>query len=180
LAKTKAGEDVHDTVLSTQFWNSVEDCLKASTPLLIVLGVVDGDERPAMPEVQALMNHAKESIKKSFDIQSKKVVLKKIMDIIEGRWLKQMDHPLYGAALYLNPGKLHAYIKDDDDFTVGQLRGYFLDVLARMVEDGETQDKIDVQSRDYEFLRGNAFSNKMAIQNLESVSPSKCTLIAIT
>jgi hypothetical protein len=49
-----------------------------------VLRVVDGDERPAMPEVQALMNHAKESIKKSFDIQSKKVVLKKIMDIIEG------------------------------------------------------------------------------------------------
>jgi hypothetical protein len=178
LAKTKAGEDVHDTVLSTQFWNSVEDCLRASTPLLVVLRVVDGDERPAMPEVQALMNHAKKSIKKSFHIQSKKAMLKKIMDIIEGRWLKQMDHPLYGAALYLNPGKLHAYIKDDDDSIVGQLRGCFLDVLARMVEDGETRDKIDAQSRDYEFLRGNAFSNKMAIQILESISPSKCTLIA--
>jgi hypothetical protein len=163
LAKTKAGEDVHDTVLSTQFWNSVEDCLKASTPLLIVLRVVDGDERPAMPEVQALMNHAKESIKKSFDIQSKKDVLKKTMYIIEGRWLKQMDHPLYGAALYLNPRKLHGYIKDDDDFIVGRLRGCFLDVLTRMVEDGETRDKIDAQSWDYEFLRGNAFSNKMAI-----------------
>jgi hypothetical protein len=145
-----------------------------------VLRVVDGDERPAMPEVQALMNHAKESIKKSFDIQSKKVVLKKIMDIIEGRWLKQMDHPLYGAALYLNPEKLHGYIKYDDDFTVEQLRGCFLDMLARMVEDDETQDKIDAQSRDYEFSRGNAFSNKMAIRNLESVSPSKCTLIATT
>jgi hypothetical protein len=128
LAKTKAGEDVHDTVLSTQFWNSVEDCLKASTPLLIVLRVVDGDERPAMPEVQALMNHAKESIKKSFDIQSKKDVLKKTMDIIEGRWL--------------NPGKLHGYIKDDDDFIVGRLRGCFLDVLTRMVEDGETQIRL--------------------------------------
>jgi hypothetical protein len=180
LTKTKAREDVHDTVLSTQFWNSIEDCLRASTPLLIVLRMVDGDERSTMPEVQALMNHAKESIKKSFDIQSKKVVLKKIMDIIERRWLKQMDHPLYDAALYLNPGKLHAYIKDDDDSTVGQLRGYFLDVLARMVEDGETRDKIDAQSRDYEFLRGDAFSNKMAIQNLESLSPSKCILIATT
>jgi hypothetical protein len=145
-----------------------------------VLRVVDGDERSAMPEVQALMNHAKESIKKSFDIQSKKVVLKKIMDIIERRWLKQMDHPLYGVALYLNPGKLHAYIKDDDDSTVGQLSGCFLDVLARMVEDGETRDKIDAQSTDYEFLRGDAFSNKMAIQNLESLSPSKCILIATT
>jgi hypothetical protein len=36
-------------------------------------------------------------------------------------------------------------------------------VLTRMVEDGETRDKIDAQSWDYEFLRGNAFSNKMAI-----------------
>ena len=65
LAKTKAGLDVHDIVLSTQFWNSVEDCLRASAPLLIVLRVVDGDEKPAMPEVQALMNHAKERIIKA-------------------------------------------------------------------------------------------------------------------
>jgi hypothetical protein len=43
LAKTKVGENVHDTVLSTQFWNLVENCFRASTPLLIVLRVVDGD-----------------------------------------------------------------------------------------------------------------------------------------
>jgi hypothetical protein len=40
---------------------------------------------PTMSEVQALKNHAKESIKKSFDIQRKKDVLKKIMNIIEKR-----------------------------------------------------------------------------------------------
>jgi hypothetical protein len=80
----------------------------------------------------------------------------------------------------LDPRKNSCLHKDDDDFTVGQLRGCFLDVFARMMEDDETRDKIDAQSRDYEFLRGNAFSNKLAIQNLESVSPSKCTLIATT
>jgi hypothetical protein len=42
-----------------------------------------------------------------------------------------MDHPLYGAAMYLNPGKLHPLIRNDDDATVGQLSGCFLDVLAR-------------------------------------------------
>jgi len=174
LAKTKAGLDVHDIVLSTQFWNSVEDCVRASAPLLIVLRVVDGDEKPAMPEVQALMNHAKERINQSFAIQSKKSLLKKIMGIIERRWEKQMDHPLYGAALYLNPGKLHPLLKKDDDATVGQLRGCFLDVLSRMVEDEETRSKINAQAMDYEYLRGDAFSNKMAIQNLESMSPRKC------
>ena len=87
-----------------------------------------------------------------------------------------MDLPLYGAALYLNPGKLHPLIEKNDDETVGQLRGCFLDVLARMVEDEETSDKINAQAMDYECLRGDAFSNKMAKQNLDSMSPRKCCI----
>jgi hypothetical protein len=63
LPKTQAGKDVHDIVLSMEFWNSIVDYLRVSAPLLIVLRVVDGDERPAMPEVTTLMNLAKEKIK---------------------------------------------------------------------------------------------------------------------
>ena len=122
------------------------------------------------------MDHAKEKIKLSFAIPSKKRLLDKIMEIIERRWEKQMDHPLYGVALYLNPGKLHPLIEKNDDETVGQLRGCFLDVLARMVEDEETSDKINAQAMDYECLRGDAFSNKMAKQNLDSMSPRKCCI----
>ena len=173
LARTKAGEEVHDIVLSTEFWNGVEDCLRASGPLLIVLRVVDGDEKPAMPEVEALMNHAKEKIKLSFAVQSKRPLLRKIMDIIERRWENQMDHPLYGAALFLNPGKFHPLVAANDDATVGHLKGCFLDVLGRMVEDEETRNKIDAQAMDYENLRGNAFSNKLAKQNIEKMNPSK-------
>ncbi|CAD6339147.1 unnamed protein product [Miscanthus lutarioriparius] len=86
-------QQVQDIVLSLEFWNSREDCLRASAPLLIVLRAVDGDEKPAMPEVWALMNHAKERIKQSFNIPTKDGLLKKIMEIIERRWVKQMDHP---------------------------------------------------------------------------------------
>jgi len=150
LAKTNAGDNVHSIVFSVEFWNSVKDCLRASAPLLIVLRVVDGDEKPAMTEVTSLMNHAKEKIKLSFDVDSKKLLLKKILEIIDKRWVKQMDHPLYGAALYLNPGKLHPLIRDNEDAVVGQLRGSFHDMLARMVEDEELRDKIDAQSLDYE------------------------------
>ena len=119
------------------------------------------------------MNHAKEKIKLSFAVDSKKVLLKKIMEIIEKCWMKQMDHPLYGTALY---GKLHPLIRDHEDAAVGQLRGYFLDVLGRMVEDEETRSKIDAQSLDYEALRGEAFSNKLAKQNLETNIPRKCCM----
>jgi hypothetical protein len=174
LAKTVAGQEVHNTVLSVEFWNSVEDCLRASAPLLIVLRVVDGDERPAMPEVAALMNHAKEKIKLSFATENKKTLLKNIIKIIEKRWVTQMDHPLYGDALYLNPERLHSFIQANDDATVGQLRGCFLDVLGRMVEDEEIRSKIDAQSLDYEGLRGDAFSNKLAKQNLHNLNPRTC------
>jgi hypothetical protein len=177
LAKTAAGQEVHDIVFLMEFWNKVEDCLRASAPLLIVLRVVDGDEKAEMPEVSALMKHAKEKIKLSFAVDSKKTLLKKIMKIIERRWVKQMNHPLYGAALYLNPGKLHPLIRDSDDETVGQLRGCFLDVLARMVEDQESRDKIDSQSLDYEALRVAAFSNELAIKNLATISPRKYCLL---
>jgi hypothetical protein len=75
---------------------------------------------------------------------------------------------LYGAALYLNPGKLHALLQDDDDdATVGELRGSFLDVLAGMVQDQEIKDKINGHSLDCEALRGPAFSNELATNNLE-------------
>jgi hypothetical protein len=108
-----------------------------------VLRVVDGDEKPAMPEVVALMKHAKDKIKLSLGVDNKKTLLKKIIDIIEKYWEKQMNHPLYGAALYMNPGELHALLRDDDDATVGELRGSFLDVLARMMQDQEIKDKIN-------------------------------------
>jgi hypothetical protein len=43
-----------------------------------------------------------------------------------------------------------------------------------MVEDEGPRQKINAQAMDYEYLRGDAFSNKMAKQNLESMSPRKC------
>jgi hypothetical protein len=108
LAKTQAGKNVCDIVLAKVFWSSIEDCLRASAPLLIVLRAADGDEKPAMAEVAALMNVAKEKIKLSFPTQNKQALLNKITHIIERRWEDQMNHPLYGAALYLNPGKFFA------------------------------------------------------------------------
>jgi hypothetical protein len=65
-----------DIVLSKVFLSSIEACLRASAPL-IVLRAVDVDERPTMPEVSALINVAKEKIKLSFSTQNKAALLKK-------------------------------------------------------------------------------------------------------
>jgi hypothetical protein len=83
IGKDRGGKECLWHCFSKVFWSSIEDCLRASTPLLIVLRTVDADERPAMPEVLALMNVAKEKIKLSFNTQNKAALLKKILDIIE-------------------------------------------------------------------------------------------------
>ncbi|CAD6236042.1 unnamed protein product [Miscanthus lutarioriparius] len=134
------------------------------------LWVIDGDEK-LCNAVWALMNHAKERIKQSFNIPTKDGLLKKIMEIIERRWVKQMDHPLYGVALYLNPGNFFPLIKANDDVTVGQLRGCFIEVLGRMIPDVETQMKINRQAIEYEEQRGEAFSNKMAKESYDKMNP---------
>jgi hypothetical protein len=150
LAKIEAGKNICDIVLSKVFLSSIKDCLRASTPLLIVLRAVNADERPVMLEVSALMNVVKEKIKLSFNTQNKAVLLKKILDIIEHRWVSQMDHPLYGAALYLNPKKFFKIQKKGDDRTVAELRSCFNDVLARMEPNEEIRSKIDEYAMLYE------------------------------
>jgi hypothetical protein len=129
--------------------------------------------RPTMPEVSALMNVAKEKIKLSFNTQNKAALLKKIMDIIERQWVSQMDHPLYGAALYLNPEKFFEIQKKGDDRTVAELRSCFNDVLARMEPNAEIRTKINVYAMLYEDQQGPIFSNKMTLQNIQQKSPSK-------
>jgi len=172
VAKTEAGKRVYEIIFSTQFWNSVEDCLRASLPLLVVLRLVDGDEKPALPEVAAAMNIAKQKISASFSTQNKKACLNRIMKIVENRWVKQMDTPLYGAALYLNPGKFYKMKQSDDDGYVGELRGCFNDVLVKMVTDDDLRDKIDGQAVLYENQR-ESFANPMAIRNAQTRSPSE-------
>jgi hypothetical protein len=138
-----------------------------------VLRAVDADERPTMPKVSALMNVAKEKIKLSFNTQNKAFLLKKMVDTIERRRVSQMDHPLYGAAFYLNPGKFFEIQKKGDDRTVAELRSCFNDVLARMEPNEEIWTKIDKYVMLYEDQPGPIFSNVMVVQNIKQKNPSK-------
>jgi len=88
LSSTEAGKKVTEILLSTNFWNSVQDCIRASQPLLIVLRIVDGDEKPAMPEVAAAMDMAKAKITSGFE--GREAMKRKLLAIINRRWQDQM------------------------------------------------------------------------------------------
>jgi hypothetical protein len=172
LAKTTAGLNVQDIVLSAEWWHAAEDCIRVTSPLIRVLRIADGDELPAMPEISALMTAAKDKIRQAFPQQNKQGLLKMVMTIIDKRWETQMDHPLYGAALFLNPGKYFSIKESGDDELVGELRSCFNDVLAKMVADVPTRNKIDAQVVLYEDKR-QGFSNVMAIENMGKRNPRK-------
>ncbi|CAD6263896.1 unnamed protein product [Miscanthus lutarioriparius] len=75
------------------------------------------------------------------------------------------------GANYKATGKFYPLVKANDDATVGQLRGCFIEVLGRMIPDVETQMKINRQAIEYEEQRGDAFSNKMAKESYDKMSP---------
>ncbi|XP_042499898.1 uncharacterized protein LOC122078103 [Macadamia integrifolia] len=93
LSKTETGKKVLDTILAQTFWNHVLDCLRASQPILVVLRLVNGDERSALPEVYLAMEIAKKRMKVNF--ANKERSWKKVLAIIDDRWEVQMDRPLY-------------------------------------------------------------------------------------
>jgi hypothetical protein len=96
--------------------------------------------------------------------------------------ITQMDTSLYGAALYLNPGKFYSMKQSDDEGYVGELRGCFNDVLVKIVLDEDLRDKIDAQAVLYENQR-EAFANPMAIKNAQTRNPreySKSTTLIVT
>jgi hypothetical protein len=166
VSKTEAGKKAYDIVSSQEFWNSIEDCLRASLPLLVVLRLVDGDEKPTLAEVAAAMTIAKNKITSSFSTQNKKACLKRIMSIVDRRWANQNK----------NPGKFYNIKAGDDEGYVGELRGCFNDVLVKMVVYEEPREKIDAQVVLYENQR-EAFANPMAIKNAQTRNPRKYSKI---
>lgn len=75
------GKKMHYVVLSTKFWNSVEECILASLPLLQVLRVVNGYESTILVELCMTMDFAKDKMKLGHE--NKQRLLSKVMRIIE-------------------------------------------------------------------------------------------------
>lgn len=103
MAHTEAKKKVCDILPSLRFWHDKEDCIRTSKPLLIVLRIVDGNEKPTMPKVTTSIDHAMNKIIESFGRKPR--VLKKVMDIIDRWWVHQMEQKLHGVAQLLNPNK---------------------------------------------------------------------------
>jgi hypothetical protein len=168
---THEGQQIENIVLShKQFWQNVENCLRASQPLLIALRITDGDETPAAPEIMAAMDVAKATIKES--LKEKARLLTEVLECFDKRLKNQIEQKLYGASLYLNPEKFFA-LRDKDRRQAARLRSMFNDVLWKMVSDDDEKSKNSKQADNYERSEGECFSKTGAIRDRERENPSK-------
>lgn len=169
LSKTLNGQKVESLVLSVSFWHGVEDCIRASQPLLVALRIVDGDQKPAMAEILHEMEHAQGLLSKAFENKTRLRVL--LLSIIRRRWEDQMGTKLYGAALFLNQGKFFDIQRDNSDYA-STLREDFNDVVEHMVSDRELRAVISDQVDEYENSRG-SFARETLIDLRKKKRPRK-------
>ncbi|EYU38967.1 hypothetical protein MIMGU_mgv11b020508mg, partial [Erythranthe guttata] len=80
-SKTVKGKAVYAIVSDLSWWNGVIQCLKAFTPLVRVLRLVDGDRKPSMDFLYGELEKAKKEIKEVFN--NNESSSKPILNIVE-------------------------------------------------------------------------------------------------
>lgn len=100
------GEEVHRNVFARAFWAGVDDCLKASQPLVALLRLVDADQAPCMGYITQYFDKASSTIDTHFE--SKPAMLKTLKAILKKRLDKHFDHDLFLAGAFLNPSYYYA------------------------------------------------------------------------
>jgi hypothetical protein len=125
-AKDSKGKKFVESVLDSLFREECAIIVRMSEPLIRVLRMVDGDDRPSMRYLYDAIHHAKEKMMRRF--QKRKARVKPFINIINNRWDGQFYRNLYAAAFWLNPRfQYDANIMDKHMSTISGL----LDVLEK-------------------------------------------------
>ena len=160
-AKDSKGKKFVESVLDSLFWEECAIIVRMSEPLIRVLRMVDGDDRPSMRYLYDAIHHAKEEMMRRF--QKRKARVKPFIDIISNRWDGQFYRHLYAAAFWLNPRfQYDANIMDKHMSTISGL----LDVLEKYAHGNlPLQSKITSEIKlfrnaEHDFGRTSAINNR--------------------
>ncbi|KAK2645550.1 hypothetical protein Ddye_020745 [Dipteronia dyeriana] len=104
-SKTTKGKTAYSTMMNITFWNGVTTCLKVFAPLVRVLRLVDGDQKPYMGFLYGKLIKAKEEIKLA--LKGNDNAYRPIIDIIDSKVKDWLDTPLHLMAYLLNPFYLY-------------------------------------------------------------------------
>ena len=119
--------EVKEYVLSDDFWAECEKVLAAFRPLQKVLKQVDSDG-PILGEVYDLMLMCMEELGAALDAKVGKTKAKRIRDMVQHKWDKQLHSPIHAVGRLLNPKWQDDDMMGEEDCTNG-----FAEVLERMI-----------------------------------------------
>ena len=168
-AREPTGKRMAQTVLKSSFWNTIVYSLKVSGPLVRVLRLVDGEEKPTMGYIYKAMDQAKEAI--SFNFKEKEDKYRNIFEIIDRRWECQLRLPLHAAGYFLNPEYFYdnrSKIEQDAKVMDGLNK-----CIKRLVPDIEKQHKISEELKLYKEEVG-VFGRPTAIKQRKKDAPGIC------
>ncbi|XP_042959488.1 uncharacterized protein LOC122294653 [Carya illinoinensis] len=102
-SKSNIGKEIAEIVLEDrEFWAQCQFIVTISEPLVRVLRLVDGDEKPAMEYLYNAMEKAKENIKAR--LKNKVSAFMPFIRVIDARWDKQLHSPLHAAEMMFLEG----------------------------------------------------------------------------
>ncbi|GMQ01633.1 hypothetical protein CsSME_00048203 [Camellia sinensis var. sinensis] len=165
-AKEPQGKKTAQIMLMPSFWNHVHLALQFSCPLVHVLRMVDGEEKPPMGYIYEAMDRAKEAIANAFDGKEEKY--KEIFEIIDQRWDIQLHRPLHAAGFYLNPS---LFYKDPNAAKDKEIMTGLYQCISRLIPTLEVQDKVRAELTKYEKAEG-LFQIPMAIRQRSTRVPA--------
>ncbi|GJM91421.1 hypothetical protein PR202_ga07787 [Eleusine coracana subsp. coracana] len=159
------GKEIASIVLGdSEFWDQCQHVVMVTEPLVRVLRLVDGDEKPCMGYLYEAMDKAKENIEKR--LRNKPSLYGPYIRVIDARWDKQLHSPLHAAGCFLNPG-----IYFNPSFTKQKEVGKGLTTtIMRLVADLDVQDKVFAQLEEYKRSLG-YFGTTGAIRQREKLNP---------
>ncbi|XP_050277684.1 uncharacterized protein LOC126719141 [Quercus robur] len=164
-AKIAVGKEINKIVLEDySFWFQCKNIVKVSEPLVRVLHLVNGDEKPAMWYLYEAMDKAKKEIKKR--LKNKVSLYGNYIRVIDARWDKQLHSPLHAAGCFLKPA---IYFRPSFKRQNEVQRG-LLSTLMRLIPDPNIQDKISSQLDEYKKSIGD-FGTSLAIRQPERLNP---------
>ncbi|GLJ27231.1 hypothetical protein SUGI_0533890 [Cryptomeria japonica] len=159
------GIAVAEYMYSTTFWESIEQIVEFSEPLVKILRLVDGD-KPPMGYVYEAMDRAKEVIKSKLENNRDKYM--PLWDIIDRRWDGQMHTPLHAAGYFLNP---LLFYKTDFLEIDAEIKQGFFKCMEKMFPDLEKFDAATIELEMYKHAKG-FLSSRAAIQSRKTIQPA--------
>ncbi|GLU21905.1 hypothetical protein SLE2022_380170 [Rubroshorea leprosula] len=163
-SRTK-GKRVADLVGDSTFWKGAGMVIKATLPLVRVLCLINGADKPQMGYIYETMDQVKETIKEEF--KGKESQYMPIWEVIDEIWDGQLHSALHAAGYYLNPSLFYSTdFHSDPEVAFG-----LLCCMVRLVLEQRVQDLISRQLEEYRNSRG-AFSEGSTAKQSSKVSPA--------